>query len=29
MVDAFNRLPNHTELVGVPYQTYDAHMFML
>jgi hypothetical protein len=29
MANALNRLPNHTELVGVLDQTYDAHMFTL
>ncbi len=29
MVDALNRLPNHTEPIGVLDQTYDAHMFTL
>ncbi len=29
MANALSRLPNHTELVGVPDQTYDAHMFTL
>jgi hypothetical protein len=27
MVDALSRLPNHTKLVGVPHQTYDACVF--
>jgi hypothetical protein len=29
MANALSRLPNHTKLVGIPYQTYDAHMFTL
>ncbi len=29
MVDALNRLPNHTEIVGVPNQTCNVHMFTL
>jgi hypothetical protein len=29
MVDALSRLPNHTQHVGVPNQTYDAHLFTL
>jgi hypothetical protein len=29
MANAFSRLPNHIEPVGVPYQTCDAHMFTL
>jgi hypothetical protein len=29
MVDALSRLHNHIELVGVPHQTYDAHLFTL
>jgi hypothetical protein len=29
MVDAFNRLSNHIELAGIPYQTYDAQLFTL
>jgi hypothetical protein len=29
MVDALSRLPNHIELVGIPYQTCDAHLFTL
>jgi hypothetical protein len=29
MANALNRLPNHTKHVGVPNQTYDAHMFTL
>jgi hypothetical protein len=29
VANALSRLPNHSELVGIPYQTYDAHMFTL
>jgi hypothetical protein len=29
MADALNRLPNHTEIVGVANQTYDVHLFTL
>jgi hypothetical protein len=29
MWNALNRLPNHTELVGVPDQIYDVHLFTL
>jgi len=29
MVDALSRFPNQAELVNVPYQTIDAHMFTL
>jgi len=29
MVDAFNRLPNQIEHVGIPNQTYDVHLFTL
>ncbi len=28
MVDALNKLPNKTKLIGVPNQTTDAHMFI-
>jgi hypothetical protein len=29
MPNALSRLPNHTEHVGLPNQTYDAHIFTL
>jgi hypothetical protein len=29
MAYALSRLPNHTKLVGVSDQTYDAHLFTL
>jgi hypothetical protein len=29
MVNALNRLPNQIELVGIPYQTCDVHLFTL
>jgi hypothetical protein len=29
MVDAFNRLRNHTKHVGIPDQTCDVHLFTL
>jgi hypothetical protein len=29
MANALSRLPNHTELVEVPNQTYDTHLFTL
>jgi hypothetical protein len=29
MVEALSRLPNQTKHVGVPNQTYDAHLFTL
>jgi len=29
MVDAISRLPNQIEPIGVPNQTYDAHLFTL
>jgi hypothetical protein len=29
MANELSRLPNHTKLVGVPDQTYDAHLFTL
>jgi hypothetical protein len=29
MVDALNRLSNHIELVGIPKQTCDVHLFTL
>ncbi len=29
MANALSRLPNHTKPVGVPYQTCDAHLFIL
>jgi hypothetical protein len=29
MAYALNKLPNHDELVGIPDQTYDVHMFTL
>jgi len=29
MENALNKLPNPTELVGIPNQTCDAHLFIL
>jgi hypothetical protein len=29
MADALSTLPNHTKPIGVPDQTYDAHLFTL
>ncbi len=29
VVNALNRLPNQTKPIGLPYQTYDVHMFTL
>jgi hypothetical protein len=29
MAYALNRLPNHIELVGVPHETCDVHLFTL
>jgi hypothetical protein len=29
MANALSKLPNHIELVGIPNQTYDVHMFTL
>lgn len=29
VADALSRLPNQIEPIGLPYQTYDVHMFTL